>query len=84
MSKHLYAVNIIMLVVILVGGVISFMSLVGNESAQLLIGIATSVAYACWGIIFHSIDHSLHRKVMVEYLLIAAIAIAVLIIVIRV
>jgi hypothetical protein len=83
MSKYHYLLNYIVLGIILIGGVVSFVYLKGNQSAQLLIGIATSVAYACWGILYHWMDHSLHRKVVMEYILIAAIAIMVLLMVIR-
>ena len=84
MSKYLYLLNIFVLALILFGGLISFIFLKGNQSAQLAIGIATSIAYACWGILFHWSEKNLHQKVIVEYILIAAIAIMVLFVVIRV
>lgn len=53
----------------------------GNHAAQLTIGIITSIAYAAWGIIHHAIEEDLHRKVVVEYILIGAIAIVIFFIV---
>jgi hypothetical protein len=84
MIKYINQINIFVLILILFGGLSSFILLKGNQFAQLVVGIVISVSYACWGILFHWLDKSLHRKVVVEYILIAAIAIMVLFVVIRV
>jgi hypothetical protein len=84
MKKYQSLINISVLSVILIIGVISFMKFTGNQSAQLLIGIMIAIFYAIWGILHHWLDKSLHRKVVIEYLLISAIAIMVLLVVLKV
>ena len=71
-------VNYSVLILILLGGIISFYAVGSNPLLQLMIGIVTSVSYVLWGIIHHYMDHSLHKKIVVEYLLIGAIAIVLL------
>jgi len=34
---------------------------------------AMSVCYVVWGIIFHAMEGDLHRRIILEYILIAAI-----------
>jgi len=62
---------------ILAGGVAMLFFTRGNPSFQLLVGIATSVAYVFWGIIHHALAGDLHPKVVIEYMLIGGIAIMV-------
>ena len=71
------------LIIILLGGLVAFYSVRGNSSLQLLVGIVTSVSYVFWGIIHHMLDHNLHKKIVVEYLLIGAIAIILLATIVR-
>ncbi len=77
MKRHVM-LHYIVLVLILMGGVISFFMVKENPFLQLMIGIVTSVSYVLWGIIHHYMDHSLHKKIVIEYLLIGAIAIVLL------
>ena len=84
MTRYLNWINIFILAAILIGGVVSFINFTGNQSAQLLIGIMISGFYAIWGILYHWIDKSLHRRVVIEYLLISSIAIMVLLVVLKV
>lgn len=63
---------------VLVGAVSMFFANQGNPSVQLLAGIITSIAYFAWGIAFHTAQKDLHAKVVIEYMLIAAIAIVLL------
>jgi hypothetical protein len=67
---------------LLVGGG-TFWYLNGSPGLQLFVGIATSLAYILWGIIHHAIKEDLHKKVVVEYILIGCIAIIVLFIIVR-
>lgn len=67
---------------ILIAGIASFQYVKPDSTAQLMIGIATSVAYVAWGIIHHFIRRDLHKRVVVEYILIGAIAITLLVTVI--
>lgn len=75
-KRHHY--HLIILAAIMGLGVITFFSLSGNRSLQLLVGIVTTVAYVIWGLMHHAIEGDLYKKVMVEYLLVGAIAIIVL------
>ncbi len=64
-------------------GVATFFYARGNPTAQFVTGVVTAVAYVCWGILHHVIKEDLQAKIVVEYVLIAAISIIVLYIVIR-
>lgn len=75
--------HLAVLIVILVSGVAAFFLIHGDSRAQLSVGIATSVAYVAWGLIHHAIAGDLHKKIVVEYLLVGAVAILVLINVLR-
>lgn len=66
------------LMVILGVGIAAFASFAGNRGAQLGIGILTTVAYVAWGTIHHAVEGDLYPKVVVEYILIATIAIILL------
>lgn len=66
------------LVAIIAIGIIAFVSVRGNAGLQFFIGLATAIAYVVWGIIHHSIEGDLHKKIVVEYVLIAAIAVLLL------
>ena len=59
---------------ILAGGVASFILLTGDVVAQQRIGIVTSIAYVVWGSLHHAIVGDLHRKVVIEYVLVGAVA----------
>lgn len=69
----------LVLVAMLALGVYTFFYVRPNTSMQLLIGIITSVAYVSWGLIHHALEKDLHAKVVVEYVLIGAIAIVLLV-----
>jgi hypothetical protein len=84
MTRKMEILNIVILALILLGGVLAFLYLTGNQSSQLLVGIIIAVAYACWGIIYHWMDKTLYRKVVVEYLLISAIAVMVMVVVLKI
>ncbi len=70
-----YLIHFLVLLIILALGTLAFFYENGNHAAQLSIGIVTSIAYAVWGIVHHAIQGDLHRKLVVEYILIGAIAI---------
>lgn len=81
--KLINLINIIILLFILCGGSYTFYLLRGNQEAQLWIGIVTAISYVLWGIIFHKIENTLHKKIVVEYILIGTIAVLVLSIILR-
>lgn len=68
----------IILFCILGGGLWSFWYAGGNIPLQFIIGIVTTVAYVIWGIVHHMLIGDLHRKVVVEYVLVGLIALVLL------
>lgn len=66
------------LLCILGGGVAAFYYVRPNASLQFIVGIVTSISYVLWGLIHHILQKDLHLKVVIEYMLIGAIAIALL------
>lgn len=76
MKFHIF--HFLVLIVILTIGAWMFFQAQNDRSLQLTIGIATSVAYVLWGIIHHAIQGDLHRKVVIEYVLLGAIAVLLL------
>jgi hypothetical protein len=81
MKHYNRLINFIILSIMLGIGLYAFFSLQGNQSAQLLVGIIISGAYALWGLMHHWIMGDIHRKVVIEYVLIGAIAITMLLII---
>lgn len=75
MKRTVHIVHFIVLFFILSGGIIAFGLLNGNPPMQRAIGIVTSLAYTSWGLIHHALQGDLHKKVVVEYILIGVIAI---------
>lgn len=73
--------HFIALLLIFAGGLAMFLAAQGHTVLQLMIGVVTSVAYVAWGIIHHVMQGDLHRKVVIEYVLIGGIAITLLFIV---
>ena len=71
--------HFLVLAAILIIGIFTFIYVRPNTTLQLYIGIITAVAYVLWGFIHHAIQKDLHQKIMVEYLLIGAIAIVLLV-----
>lgn len=76
MKTHIF--HFIILLCILGIGTAMFFYAQGNRSVQLLIGIITSVSYVIWGLVHHTMQGDLHRKVVIEYVLIGVIAILLL------
>ena len=72
-------IHFLVLIGILGAGVLTFIVVAPNTTIQLLVGIITAVAYVLWGLIHHTIQQDLHQKIVVEYLLIGAIAIVLLV-----
>lgn len=76
--KRIHVVHYFVLLVILLGGFATFYFVRPNTSLQLIVGVVTSISYVIWGIIHHALQKDLHRKIVVEYLLMGAIAIVLL------
>lgn len=60
--------------IILISGVVMFYLTRGNTTTQMFVGFCTTIAYILWGIIHHMMVGNLHRKVVIEYILVGAIA----------
>jgi hypothetical protein len=72
-------IHFLVLIAILCAGILTFIVVRPNTTLQLFVGIITAVAYVLWGLIHHAVQKDLHQKVVVEYLLIGAIAIVLLV-----
>lgn len=71
--------SILILLVILAIAVWGFFAAAPNIVLQLGIGVATALSYVVWGILHHAGQGDLHPKIVVEYILIGAISIVLLI-----
>jgi hypothetical protein len=67
------------LLILLGVGVGTFFYVQPNVALQLLVGITTSVAYVVWGLVHHAMQKDLHPKIVIEYMLIGAIAVVLLV-----
>jgi hypothetical protein len=72
-SYHIYYYFILALILLL--GVTFFFFYNGNKPSQFIVIVITSMAYFLWGVVHHIVDNDLHPKIVVEYLLIALLAI---------
>lgn len=68
-------VNFIVLFIILLTGIWTFWGAQNDKVMQMYIGVATAISYVLWGMIYHSLEGDLHPKVVIEYCLVGAIAI---------
>lgn len=68
----------LLLIAILAAGIIFFYYFAAFPERQFFVVIATSVSYLIWGIVYHLMEGDLHLKIVVEYLLIALLAIVLL------
>ncbi len=76
MKSHI--IHLLILCAILGLGIVSFFVAKGNTGLQLTIGVVTAFAYVLWGLLHHAALGDLHKKIVVEYVLIAAIAVLLL------
>ncbi|HLD26933.1 MAG TPA: hypothetical protein VJB63_03185 [Patescibacteria group bacterium] len=47
----------------------------GESQSQFIIMVFFAITYLAWGIIHHIIHHTFHLKIVIEYILIAALGI---------
>lgn len=78
MKPTVHTMHFMVLILILLGSAGAFLLLQGNHASQLIVGVLTAVSYTLWGIIHHTLQKDLHPKIVVEYILMGAIAIALL------
>ncbi|MEK7605267.1 MAG: hypothetical protein AAB478_01950 [Patescibacteria group bacterium] len=75
-DKH-YLYYLFLLVMEALIGALIIMSQ-GDRYMQLVYGLFAAIIYVVWGIIHHLINHTLHKKVVIEYLLMGAVGVSVL------
>lgn len=74
-DTHFHLLHYLVLVVLLLLAVVLFFASTGNNQLQFKIAVATASLYFIWGIAHHHLEGDLHPKIMIEYLLIALLAI---------
>lgn len=74
-DTNFHLLHYLVLIVILFLAVVLFFLSSGENLLQFRIAIATSFVYFLWGMVHHHLEGDLHPKIMVEYLLIALLAI---------
>lgn len=77
-NNHFHIIHYLVLVVILGLAVVLFFLAAGNHQYQFKIAIITSTLYFIWGVIHHRLEGDLHPRIMVEYLLVALLAVILL------
>lgn len=76
--KKTYTLHYVVLVVLLFLSLLLAYENKGNIGLQMIIAGATAVFYVLWGIAHHAIAGTLHRKIVLEYVLIGLISIVLL------
>lgn len=74
-DKRFHISHYLMLIFILSLGITGFFYFQGDPNRQFMVAVITSFLYFTWGIIHHQQEGDLHPKIVVEYLLIAVLAI---------
>lgn len=74
--KKNHKVYYLSLLSVLVFGIVLIFIFSGDSLLQMLTVIGVAFSYVILGIVHHLIDHNLVLKIMVEYILIAALGIA--------
>jgi hypothetical protein len=72
--KHQKTLHFLVLMVMLGLGIGAFYFVRPDRTLQLAIAIATAVGYVLWGIVHHVMEGDLHIRLVIEYILIGAIA----------
>jgi len=70
-----YFIYYLVLVFILLLGAVGFQAYRGFPDQQMVVLILTGCFYVVWGFVYHYLRKNLHLKVVIEYILIALIAI---------
>jgi len=81
MSPALRIINILILLFTLTAGAVAFFYSQGSAFAQFIISLVTAVTYTVWGLLYHRLRGDLHMKVVVEYVLVSAMAVVLMFIV---
>lgn len=81
--KHIHILHYMVLAIILGAGLAAFLYASPDTALQFIVGVVIAVSYVIWGLIHHALRKDLHQKVVVEYILIAAIAVVLLATILR-
>lgn len=73
--------HFLILLLILGGGLAMFYYARGDAPLQLAIGMVTAVSYVAWGLVHHAMQRDLHKKIVIEYVLIGTLAVMLLLII---
>lgn len=73
-----YRVHYAFLLIILFLGLISFLVMASDPNLQFRIAVLTVLAYVGWGIVHHLLKGDLYLKIVVEYVLVAALVMVLL------
>lgn len=76
--KSQKTLHFLVLLVMLALGVGAFYYVQPDKILGLTVGVATAVGYVLWGIIHHLMEGDLHIRLVIEYMLIGAIAVVLL------
>jgi len=68
----------LVLSLILIFGVVSFFLALGNKQLQFKIVVATAFLYVLWGIVHHLLEKDLYFHLVIEYIVVALLAIVIL------
>ena len=49
-----------------------------NKQMQMAVIMLTALSYCAWGILHHFINHDLHAKIVVEYILIGIVGVTII------
>jgi len=74
-EKHYFFFHYISLILLLACGYIFFYLAAGNPSKQFNITFIIAVLYVIWGTIHHYLKGDLHTRIVLEYSLIAILAV---------
>lgn len=77
-ETHFHLLHYLVLIVILLLSVVLFFLNTGNAQNQFYIALITSFLYVGWGVLHHHLEGDFHPKIMVEYLLMALLALILL------
>ena len=78
MHKQKFIIHNLLLVIILSTGLILFYLNGGFPRNQLNISLIISILYVLWGIIFHYLKGDLHVRIVIEFALVAILAVIIL------
>jgi hypothetical protein len=81
--RRIHLMHYIVLLCILCGGLGAFYYAGPDRALQFIIGVIIAVSYVAWGLIHHALQKDLHQKIVVEYILIGAIAVILMATVLR-